>query len=278
MSRSLAAAAVLSAALVCAGAAPAQDREAGFDYGDYAAVLSTYVNDLGMVDYKGLKANSARLRTFVRALGMQSRAEYNQWTDQEKIAFWINAYNGLTLKAIIDNYPIKPTFPARLRYPNNSIRQIKGIWDGFEFRVMGRAMTLEDIEHGTLRKDFEEPMIHMALVCAAMGCPPLRNEPYEGSKLTDQLADQVRKFMGNSRKFRVDRGGGDVYLSPIFKWFGEDFVAKYGTSTKFSGPDEEERAVLNFVSRYLAPGDRAYLETGSYDIEYLDYDWTLNEQ
>jgi hypothetical protein len=231
-----------------------------------------------MVDYRGLKANSSELRRFVRALGSQGRAEYDRWPEADRIAFWVNAYNGLTLKVIIDNYPIKATFPAKLYHPKNSIRQIKGVWDDIEFRVMGRDMTLEEIEHETLRKDFDEPMIHMALVCAAMGCPPLRNEPYEGARLEGQFADQAVAFLAHRKKFRIDRRRDEVHLSPIFKWFGEDFVGEYGTSMKFSGHSKEERAVLNCISRHLSDADRLYLETADYDIEYLDYDWSLNEQ
>jgi len=118
----------------------------------------------------------------------------------------------------------------------------------------------------------------MALVCAAMGCPPLRTEPYEGDKLDRQLNDQTRVFLANPQKFRLDRGQGKVYLSSIFKWFGGDFVNNFGTDKAFTGFSPDERAVLNFVSQYLAAGDRDYLLHGKYTLVYLDYDWSLNEQ
>jgi hypothetical protein len=143
---------------------------------------------------------------------------------------------------------------------------------------MGARMTLEEIEHGTLRKEFDEPMIHMALVCAAMSCPPLRNEPYVGGKLEEQFADQAAKFHANRATFRIDRRRDEVHLSPIFDWFGEDFLKRYGTSMKYAGHSKEERAVLNCISRHLSEADRRYLETADYDVEYLDYDWTLNER
>jgi hypothetical protein len=139
-------------------------------------------------------------------------------------------------------------------------------------------MTLDEIEHNVLRKEFNEPRIHMALVCAAMGCPPLRTEPYEGAKLDQQLNDQARVFLANPKKFRLDRGQGKVYLSSIFRWFGGDFVKNYGTDKAFPGFSPEERAVLNFLSQYLPAGDRDYLLKGKYTIAYLDYDWSLNEQ
>ena len=118
----------------------------------------------------------------------------------------------------------------------------------------------------------------MALVCAAMGCPPLRTEPYEGDKLDRQLNDQTRVFLANPQKFRLDRGQGKVYLSSIFKWFGGDFVNNFGTDKAFTGFSPDERAVLNFVSQYLPAGDRDYLLQGKYILVYLDYDWSLNEQ
>ena len=268
----------LLAGVAAARAGAGRPSAPDFPYEDYAAVLSAHVDDEGMVHYGGLKQNRARLDAFDRSLAALRPEVYAGWSDQQKIAFWLNAYNALTLKAIIDNYPIKSSFFASLRHPKNSIRQISGVWDEIEFTVMGKAMTLEDIEHETLRKEFDEPRIHVALVCAAMGCPPLLNEPYAADKLDEQFSARTRLFLGDPRKFRIDRRKGDVHLSPIFDWFGKDFVATYGTDAKFRGHGEAERAVLNFVAPFLSDADRRYLEIGDYDIEYLDYDWSLNER
>jgi len=247
-------------------------------YEAYAEVLAAYVDDNGMVDYASLKADRRKLDEFVRGVGALNRRVFDGWEPKEKIAFWLNAYNALTLRVIVDHYPIKSGFFGGLRFPSNSIRQIKGVWDKIEFRVLGRKMTLEDIEHGTLRKEFDEPRIHMALVCAAMGCPLLRDEPYLGEGLDEQLDDQARKFLADGLKFRIDRRRKEVHLSPIFKWFGDDFVRTYGTKEGFPGQGEKERAVLNYVSRYLSEEDRSFLATAKLDVEYLDYDWLLNEQ
>ncbi|RMG55293.1 MAG: DUF547 domain-containing protein [Acidobacteria bacterium] len=249
-----------------------------FSYEAYAAILEAYVDERGLVDYDGLKADRQRLDAFARVVATLDPHTYEQWNEAEKIAFWINAYNALTLEAIIAHYPIKPRFGVSLIYPKNSIRQIPGVWDKLTFEVMGRAMTLDEIEHDVLRAKFHEPRIHMALVCAARGCPPLRNEPYVGDRLDEQLDDQARRFLSNPEKFRIDRRRGIVYLSSIFKWFGGDFVNQYGGSKRFPGHRPEQRAVLHFISRYLDPADREYLEKGAYKIEYLDYDWSLNEQ
>ncbi|MBI5248739.1 MAG: DUF547 domain-containing protein [Desulfomonile tiedjei] len=245
---------------------------------DYAAALKSYLDDKGMVDYKGLKSNRKPLDDFISSLSSLDPKIYEGWNDKEKIAFWINAYNALTLKAIIDHYPIEASLLKSLVYPKNSIRQIPGVWDKLTFAVMGRDMTLDGIEHETLRAKFNEPRIHMALVCAAMGCPPLRNEPYITAKLDAQLDDQAAKFLRDPEKFRIDRSNDKVYLSSIFDWFGQDFVKTYGTDKEFKGFSEKERAVLSFVSSYLESADKAYLLKGGFSIEYLKYDWSLNEK
>lgn len=252
--------------------------ERAFDYESYSTTLRAYVDENGMVNYQALKTNRETLDAFSDAVGDLPPEVYENWTEAEKIAFWINAYNGLTLKAIIDRYPIEPSFVASLRFPKNSIRQIPGVWDKLKFRVMDREMTLDEIEHSQLRRNFDEPRIHVALVCAAMGCPPLRNEPFTADKLSAQLDDQARRFLNDQSRFRIDRFERRVYLSPIFDWFGNDFVRTYGANEKFEGHGTAERAVLNFVGAYLSGPDIEYLSAGKYNIEYLDYDWSLNGQ
>lgn len=250
----------------------------GFDYSSYATALAAYVDDQGGVDYKGLKANPTDLEAYLKLVANLDAATFGSWSDREKIAFWCNAYNGLTLKAIIDNYPIQSSWTKSVLYPKNSIRQIDGVWDKLRFTVMGRKMTLEEIEHQELRAKFDEPRIHAALVCAANSCPPLRNKPFIASRLDDQLDDQMKAFLSHPTKFKVDPSRDVVYLSKIYKWFGGDFVGRYGTDSKFQGFDSNERAVLNASSAYIGQEERRFLETGRYKIKYLDYDWTLNEQ
>ena len=215
----------------------------------------------GLLDYKGLKAAPGPLEDYLKELAAVAPSEYEAWPRAEKVAFWINAYNAFTIKAILDNYPIKSGWKASLRYPKNSIRQIPGVWDGLKFKVMGRELILNDIEHKILRKEFGEARAHMALVCASLGCPPLRAEAYTGRALDAQLDDQTRRFLADPAKFRIDRAAGKVYLSPIFKWFSGDFK-----------PDAPA-----FISRYLDEAGRVYLKEGKFKLSYLDYDWSLNE-
>src|SRR5262245_16725581 len=170
----------------------------------YAAALKTYVDDQGMVNYRALRANRTQLDDFAASVGRLDPKVYEGWEEPEKIAFLINAYNALTLEAILANYPIKPSVTGAMLYPKNSIRQIPGVWDRLEFQLLGKPATLDDMEHRMLRKQFNEPRIHMALVCASIGCPTLRNEPYVAERLSEQLDDQTRKFISNPLKFRID--------------------------------------------------------------------------
>lgn len=251
---------------------------ADYDDSDYAVVLAAHVDESGMVDYAALKANREPLDRYQQTLAEVDSSVYNSWSDEAKIAFWVNAYNALTLAVIIDNYPIQSSFFKSLFHPDNSIRQISGVWTEITFPVMGTDWTLDQIEHTILRQQFQEARIHMALVCAAMSCPPLRTEPYTGDRLDAQLDDQTDQFLNHSKKFRTDTEERKVYLSKIFDWFGQDFIPIYGTDEQFTKFGEKERAVLNFISQYLPEDDHSYLQTVDFDISYLDYDWTLNEQ
>ena len=237
-----------------------------FNYQDYALVLANYVNDRGLVDYSALQANRQSLDRFNQSLAEVDANTYQSWSESEQLAFLINAYNSLTLQSIIDREPLE-----------KSIRDIPGVWKIRKFQVAGSSKTLDNIEHDTIRKDFNEPRIHVALVCAAMSCPPLRNEPYLPEKLDEQLDEQVNKFINSPKGFKLDRHKNKVYLSSIFKWYGKDWIDSYNIKDKFAG-SRKEKAVLNFLSNYLSPEERQYLEEGRYKVMYLDYDWSLNKQ
>jgi hypothetical protein len=252
----------------------AQDA-APFDYRPYATILKNHVDDEGHVDYQALKGRRQELDAFLDKVARLKEDRFKSWPKADRIAFLTNAYNALTLKAIVDHYPIKATTKEA---PKNSIRQIRGVWKELKFEVMGRKATLDEIEHEMLRKHYNEPRIHMALVCAARSCPPLRNEPYRGEKLERQFKEQTRRFLKDPSRFRIDRDAKKVHLSQIFNWFGSDFIKTYGNVEAFEGRKESLRAVLNFITPFLEAGDRDYLKQGRYEIAYLDYDWSLNEQ
>ena len=275
---------VLIPALLWGGTTRAQSRagqtpEPAFGYTRYVAVLNTVVNDRGRVNYRALKAQPEGLNAFLKQLASLDKKTYAGWPRNDKIAFWINAYNAITLKAIINHYPIRSRgFIASRRYPRDSIRQIPGVWTKLRFRVMGQPMTLDEIEHKTLRPQFNEPRIHVALVCAAKGCPRLLNRPYEGNKLAAQFDEQIANFLSNRDKFAINRDKKVVYLSSIFKWFGEDFTKPYHARGRFSAHSKEEAAVLSFIFQYVSQSDAGFLVQEKYKIKYLDYDWSLNER
>ncbi len=232
----------------------------------------------GRVDYSSLKSEPGELRSFLEEMENLDRSEYESWSAADRNAFWINAYNSLTLKVIIDHYPVKASLIGSLRYPSSSIRQIPGVWKKITFPIMGRDLTLDHIEHEILRKEFNEPRIHMALVCAALSCPFLNQEPYEGARLEQQLDDQTVRFLSESSNFRIDRNRNRVFLSSIFEWFGEDFLDRFSPEGGYAGHNSEEKAVLHFISKYLSELDSNYLETSRYRLRYIDYDWTLNDR
>ncbi len=235
----------------------------------YDGALKKYV-DNGMVNYAGLKADAGPLDRYLTEAAAVSENQFKSWSEPRRLAFLFNLYNAATLRLILDHYPVK------------SIKDIgslfKGTWDQPDVRLFGNTLTLNTLEHGILRKQYNEPRLHMALVCAAKGCPPLRNEAYTGERLNEQLDDQARRFLGNPAAFRIGRVNGVVYLSSIFKWYGDDFRARYTPTAGFTGLNETNRAVAKFCSRYLSAVDRKYLEAGGYAVKFLDYDWSLNER
>lgn len=248
------------------------------NYSLYAELLDHYVNSKGFVDYKGLKANKAKLEQAVNALNKVKESEYNSWNEPTKIAYWCNAYNICTLKAIVDHYPIKAGWISGLRFPKNSIRQISGVWDTLKWGAMGQKVTLSEIEHEILRVKFTEPRIHFAINCASVGCPPLRNEPFYEHKLEVQLVDQVNRFLANPQNYHIDQKDNRVFLSSILSWFGKDFEKTNATKGKFLHLGDTEHAVIDFISNYVSEEDFNYLKSQKYDISYTDYDWSLNEQ
>jgi hypothetical protein len=244
----------------------------GFDqsYSAYDGLLKKYVSPQGRVDYSSLKADPSELEQFLENVADLPRAQFDTWPKSRQLTFLINLYNSATLKLIIDHYPV------------DSIKEIggffRGPWDQSFIKLFGTTVTLNHLEHDILRKQYQEPRIHMALVCAAKGCPPLRNEAYTAEKLDKQLEDQSFRYLAGAAGLRMDRRKNVVYVSSIFKWYGADFRSIYAPARGFDGLNPTERALANFCSRYLSPEDADYLGKGGYDIKYLAYDWALNKQ
>ncbi|MCP9819584.1 DUF547 domain-containing protein [Synechococcus sp. Cruz-9H2] len=232
----------------------------------YGRVLQRHVNAQGLVDYEALQREPADLERTVAAIGAVAPQEYRSWSEAEQIAFLLNAYNAITLASIIQETPLKP-----------SIRDIWGVWNLRRHPVAGQPRTLDAIEHQILRKEFNEPRIHTALVCAAISCPPLRQEPYVAARLEQQLDDQTRRWLAGPHGLRIDRAGERVQISQIFRWFGEDWSRANPTPVPIPG-HVKDSAVLAFIGSYLSPEDRRYLERGRYSLDTLPYDWALNRR
>ena len=249
-----------------------------------AYILTTFVDDKGMVDYRRLKQKRLKLKQLLGEFAELDPGEYKSWPKDDKIAFWINAYNLHVLNIIIENYPIEsyrwlhvlPGWePDSIQHIN---KRIGGI-DKQKFIVMDEVFTLQEIEQRFFREEFNEPRVFFALCYATLSSPPLRNVPYYGSKLDKQLDDQARKFLSNPLAFKIDRNKQRVYLSSILqpKSFGNEFLDKYGTDKKFKDQQPAVRAVLNFLTNYISEQDKNFLEVENYTVEYMRYNWRLND-
>ncbi len=238
-----------------------------------------YVNADGMVDYKALSRRKIEMGKLLELFKKQDRNEYNSWSNDEKLEFWINAYNLELIKIILDNYPIESNRMMRLFWPPNSIRHINGIWDEHKFIIMEEEFTLRAIDQRFFQNEFNDPRVFLAISYASVSGAPLRNAAYCGRNISAQLDDQAKKFISSPNGFRIDRENNIVHLSSIFNptWYGGQFIAKYGTDLKFKRQEPAVRAVLNFLTKYISPQDASYLETANYTVEYIRYDWTLNE-
>jgi len=246
-----------------------------------AEILKNFVNDEGMVDYKTLRRKRLELKALLQEFDNLDPNEYSSWPKEEKIAFWLNAYNIQMLKIITDNYPIQSSRILRL-YPGwgpNSILHIKGIWTNYKFLVMDEEFTLAEIDRRFFRKEFDDPRIFFAVSRASLSSPPLRNEPYYGHKLNEQLDDQTKRFLSSPMAFRIDKEKQRVYLSSLFQSssYGKEFISKFAIDKKFKDQEPATRAVLNFITNYVSMDKVSFLEVGNYSVKFMKYDWTIND-
>jgi len=242
--------------------APRAQAPQAFDHSGFDALLKAHVQQ-GMVDYDAL-AKAPQFEAYLHALATFNPRALPR---DEQLAFWINAYNAYTIKLIL-----KHEERRSIRNINKSAGFIKGYgpWTEKLAAIGDSVYRLDFIEQKVIRPEFHEPRIHFALVCAAMGCPPLRNEAYVGTRLEQQLDDQARTFLLRSpAKNRVDTAAGALFVSQVFKF--RDYEKDFGGSRE---------AVAKFIAAYYPAGaERQLLEGGKWKRwEYTDYDWTLNSQ
>lgn len=260
-------------------AAIASDPSQGaFDHSDYDAILKRFVNERGLVDYRGLSSGRDKLDAYVNRLGETSLDELKRWPIDEQKAFFINAYNAITLVRILDHYPPKG---LGIIHPKVSIRNIDGVWDKLTTKVAGQEITLDYIEHQILRPVYKDARIHVAIVCASIGCPNLAAEAYTGNRLEEQLEREARRFARDASKNKIDRESKRVAISSIFDWFKEDFEgykSEVPAAAESGGKARELAGGLGFLAKYAAEDDRAFLQSGDYKVSVGKYDWSLNEQ
>jgi hypothetical protein len=236
-----------------------------FDHSRYDLLLKVSVRE-GLVDYGHLSKSSMVLDQYIKRMAIPGQHEIEAMPRNQQIAFWINSYNAITLKYILEDYPVR------------SVKDIKGVWDRKQLPVGGRQVTLNQIEHEILRKIFKEPRIHFALVCASISCPELGSEAFTGQDLDAQLDEAARKFLNDPTRNRIDMESGTVYLSRIFDWYGDDFVKDFGDHPKLRAQfGKKLGAVLNYMRNHLSADRAAWIESGDYKVKFLPYDWGLND-
>ena len=217
----------------------------------WTTLLQKHVTEKGKVDYKGFKADKEKLDEYLAILSKQKPGK--NWSRNEAIAFWINAYNAFTVKLIIDNYPVKSIKDLN---PSVSVIFVNTVWDKKFFSIGGDKMSLNNIEHNILRK-MKEPRIHFSIVCASVSCPKLLNTAYEAATLDKQLNQAATAFLADASKNQVNKT--HPKLSKIFDWFSGDF--------SING-----KSKIDFINQFTA----TKIDNNAH-ISYLDYNWNLNE-
>ena len=209
-------------------------------------LLRRNVSQNGNVDYRTIIKEKKSFESYLNLLS--DNPPQSDWSVNERKAYWINAYNAFTVSLIIQNYPVK------------SIKDIGGLfkspWDIGFIKIGGATYTLNRIEHEILRKEFDDPRIHFAIVCASRSCPNLRNEAFEPSNLDRQLEEQATAFINDPSKNRIY--ADEIKISKIFDWFEEDFTGK--------------GRLIDFLNKYA----RITIDPAA-SVSYLSYDWSLNE-
>lgn len=220
-------------------------------------MLHQYVDANGKVDYQTWQANAAQqLKDWLRQL---SEIDPNHDLDpNQRLAFWLNLYNALVIDQVLEQYPITSIRPTVLGIPNWVI--FLRFFQKTVYQQGDRAYSLNQIEHGVIRSDFQDPRVHFALVCAAIGCPLLRNQAYRPDQIQTQLEEDARRFINNPAKVRYEPPF--LYCSKIFQWYQQDFIGV-------------AHSIPQYIAKYLQP--EVCLDATT-PIRYLSYDWQLNQR
>jgi hypothetical protein len=237
----------------------------------YDELLDLNVRD-GLVYYRALRADRGRLDSYVTSL---AAASLDAATRDEQMAFWVNAYNALVLKTVVDHYPI----PQRTaEYPARSIRQIPGAFERTVHRVAGRMVTLDQIEQ-TILSEFHDPRLYLALGRGAIGGGRLRSEAYTADGLEAQLKEVVAECATRAQCIEIDRANSQISISPIFSWRSQEFTAAYASAAPelFATRSPIERAILAFIQPHLLTIEREFLDKNEFKVVFKPFDWSLND-
>ena len=261
---------IVSAVLV----APVRGQESLADAArrkTFDQLLDLYVRN-GDVYYRALKSDRAKLDGYINLLATASVAKASR---EEQIAFWLNAYNALVLRTVIDHYPIQG---RSSEYPAKSIRQIPGAFERLTHRVAGRTLTLDQIEREVL-PEFHDPRVYFALGRGSIGSGRLRSEAFLPTRIEEQLADVAAECVTRAQCLHIERETGKVNASSIFSWREKDFTAAYATAAPpaFASRSPIERAVISYVMPKLLPTEKEILAKNTFQFVYTPFDWTLND-
>jgi hypothetical protein len=239
----------------------------------YDQLLDVNVRD-GLVYYRAVKSERGRLDRYVASLNVPA-ATYDGWSREEKMAFWLNAYNALVLQTVINQYPIKGKASM---YPASSIRQIPGAFEQTKHRVASRSVTLDEIEK-TILPEFKDPRLYLALGRAAIGSGRLRSEAYTASTLKAQLDEVASEFVNHQEMLKIDRLTGRMSVTPLISWHEAEFVAAYdkGAEGPFAQRSAVERAIIAFITPHLLRLEREFVEQNAFQIVFHPFDWRLND-
>jgi hypothetical protein len=267
-------------ALICL-AAGAADCAGEVDHSPYDALLKQYTRD-GLVDYGAIREDRPGLEAYIETLSDSSASHYRTWSRESRMAFWINAYNALTIYAVVINYPIKvPAEDDGKKAPAMSARHIESMWDTAYVELAGRALTLHEIEREVLLEEFGDPRVLFALAPASKGGPLLSRDAYLADSLEVMLERDAVRFVNDGAKVRVNITRGRLYVSEIFEANAGYFEAATGEEGGVPEWLESYRSGTRGFVRFIAPRvdalTRDAIMKRALRIDYLKYDFSLND-
>lgn len=241
-------------------AASAADGDALF-----AELLRKYVangrDGINRVDYRRWHADAQDRMALGAYIAMLAGARPSQMARPQALVFWANLYNALTLKVILDHYPVKSIRDIRSQSSLLDLKALIGPWRTQLVSIEGKSLSLDDIEHGIMRPTFADPRVHYAVNCASIGCPNLQPAPWRAASLDGDLDAAARAYVNHPRAVTV-KADGSLKISSIYRWFIEDFGGN-------------DAGILRHL-RQFANADLAERLAGTPRISEDGYDWTLN--